>query len=250
MITRSVAVVGRGGQLRHLFSRPPLTIRRVSAENPEACALCLVGSAAGPLSGDQITFDLTVEAGAHVELSSAGASIAQGRRHAGASTAPPGRIISHVSVGEHATLNAQPAPLIVSSGSRTEVITCLELAGSATLRWRELLVLGRSGQTANGLMMTWSVYRDGQPLLAQSMDLPADEARSWPGMLAGARVIATALLASPDLDARTIVHNATSVCQRLDEHAVLITVLDQDAESARTRLEALCAEAEPTLYRS
>ena len=63
VISSGRAVVEPGGVLRSVPAEPPLTMRQVfSRRRPGVCALCLVGSAAGPLAGDDVRFDLTVEA--------------------------------------------------------------------------------------------------------------------------------------------------------------------------------------------
>ena len=234
MIVRSVAVVEAGAVLRTLSTQPPLTLRRVRHDDPGVCALCVVNSAAGPLAGDRIDLDLTLGDGARAELTSAGAAIAQGR--AGTARAVQR---STVSLGEHAELHAVGAPLIVAHGSSVHVQIDLELAATSVIRWQELLVLGRTGEAAGEVTMSWNVERAGEPVLRQSID-PTDPAlRRWPGMLAGARVLATAFVTGPALDAWTDASDPTAVVQALDEHTVLATVLDADAASAADRLHAL-----------
>lgn len=236
MITRSVAVVEAGAVLRTLSSRPPLTLRRIRHDDPRVCALCLVNSAAGPLAADEIDLHLVVGDGAHAELTSAGAGVAQGRPGGGRAVQR-----TTVSVGENAHLRADAAPLIVARGATIEVSVDLELAATASLRWRELLVLGRSGEEPGRVHMAWHVSRAGEPVLRQSIDLSDAVLRGWPGMLARGRVLASALLTSPTLAARTIADDPSAVAQAIDEHTVLATVLDSSAASATRRLAALVA---------
>ena len=61
------------------------------------------------------------------------------------------------------------------------------------------------------------------------------------GLVAGRRVLASALLAGPGLAARTIVATPTAVAQALDEAAVLVTVLADDAAAAQRQRDELCA---------
>ena len=240
MITRSTAVVGAGGVLLVTSSRPPLTIRKVRQDEPDVCGLCLIGSAAGPLAGDDVTLDLELAAGARARLTAAGASLAQGRPSDDGT--PPGRLRSIVRLGADADLDAEPAPLIAAAGSRTEVSVEITLAATATLRWRELVVLGRSAEITGAVTLRWSVYRDGAPLLVQSVAITAD---AWPGVLGGNRVLATALAVG--VVGRTLVDSPTAVCQQLSDDSVLVTVLDSDAAGADVRLRSLLAGLDPVL---
>jgi urease accessory protein len=83
----------------------------------------------------------------------------------------------------------------------------------------------------------------GRPVLRQYLDLTDPGLRDWAGMLGDARVLATALLAGPGVQARTVVAAPTAVAQRLSDHAVLVTVLAQDAADAAAELTRLCAES-------
>jgi urease accessory protein len=230
------AVVEAGGRLIEVRSGPPLTIRRVRSEDPAICRLCLVNSAAGPLAGDEVSLELTVAAGARAELTSAGAAIAQGRGRT-----EPGRLISRVTVGGDAELIAEPAPLIVCAGAQVEVELHIDLAASAQLRWTELLVLGRSSEPGGAARIRWNVTRAGRPVLRQLIDLTDPELLAWPGMLGRHRVLASCLISGPDYQAVNRVLDPTAVRQRIDEHTVLVTVLDDDAASAHKRLAELLA---------
>jgi len=199
--------------LRHVESAPPLTLRRVHGPAGTA-ALCLVGSAAGPLAGDELR--LTLDVHGDTTLVAAGATIAQG----GASTV-------HTQVYVSASLRADPGPLIICAGARVDVTLDINLTAGATVQWHELLVLGRSGEPPGLATLRWNVTRDGQPLLRQYVDLTDPELLAWPGLLRGARTLATTLRVGPDVDARTVVHSPTDVTQRLADHATLRTTLGQ-----------------------
>jgi urease accessory protein len=126
-----------------------------------------------------------------------------------------------------ASLRADPGPLIVCAGARVDITLDITLAAGATLEWRELLVLGRSGEPPGAATLRWNVIRDGTPLLRQYVDLADPELNAWPGLLHGARTLATTLRVGPEVDARTVVHSPTDVTQRLAEHATLRTTLGQ-----------------------
>lgn len=206
------AVVDVGGVLRRVESQPPLTLRQVYCE--DGLGLCIVGTAAGPLAGDELCLALDIQA--DTTLSAAGATIAQG----GTST-----LHTSVDVGAGARLRADPGPLVVCAGARIEVRLDIRLAATAAIEWRELLALGRANEPPGAAVLTWNVTRDAAPLLRQTTDLADPALAQWAGMLRGRRVLATTLRAGPDLDARTVVHSPTFVTQRLADHAELTTEL-------------------------
>lgn len=220
MQASAAVVVDADGRLRQLTSAPPLTLRRVHGSG---CALCLVGTAAGPLDGDRLALSLDI--GSPTTLTATGASIAQG----GASTMT---IRAEVA----AELRADPGPLIVCAGAHVDVTVDIVLAGSASVTWRELLVLGRTNEPPGTATLTWNVTRDGLPLLRQYVDLTDPELAAWPGQLGGTRALATTLRVGPDVEARTVVHSPTDVTQRLADHAELRTALGQVAGAQPERL--------------
>jgi len=236
VIGRSQAVVAAGGVLEVLDCAPPLTLRRVHSDDASICALCLVGTAAGPLAGDDLELSLHLLPGAHASLVATGASIAQGR-----SPAVPARLAMAVRLDAGSRLVADPGPLIVCEGSRVDVHLGLDLAEDASVEWTELVVLGRSGDAPGAATMGWDVTVAGRPLLRQHLDLTDPSLLSWPGMLGGARVLATTFMTGPDLKARTVVATPAAVAQRLDDRSALVTVLGLDAADATRELAELCA---------
>jgi urease accessory protein len=212
---RASALIEPGGVLRHIESAPPLTLRRVHSR-PETTALCLVGSAAGPLAGDNLGLSLDVRGDA--TLTAAGATIALG----GASS-----ISTRVHVAGQ--LCADPGPLIVCAGAQVDVRLDVALTGTATLDWSELIVFGRTGEPPGAATLQWNVTRDGTPLLRQRIDLTDPDLLAWPGLVRRARSMATRLRVGPDIDARTVVHSPTDVTQRIAEHAELRTTLSPAA---------------------
>jgi urease accessory protein len=244
VIASTTAVVETGGVLGRLACEPPLTLRRVRGEDPDVCELRLVGTAAGPLAGDDLTLQLCVAAGARAALGAAGASLAQGRGDsgpAGSERGEGGQAALSVRAELHAgaSLVARPGPLIVCAGSRVDVRVELALGAGASVEWHELVVLGRSGEAAGAAALRWDVTREGRPVLRQVADLSRGT-----GMLTGGRrVLACALISDPALGARTVVAGAAAVAQRVDEHTVLVTVLGDDAARVGGQLDRLCAQA-------
>lgn len=221
MIAHARAAV-RPGVLAEVVSRPPLTLRQVRAE-PGTVGLCLVGTAAGPLAGDDLRLSVDVAPGARARLVAAGASIAQG----GAS-----RMRTDVRVGAQGRLDADPGALIISAEACVDVELSLALDPTATLTWREIVVLGRTGEPAGRATLRWDVSRGGTPLLRQYVDLATPGLAAWPGLLAGCRVLLSELRIGPGLDARTVVRSGTAVTHRLADGATLTTVLAPSAAAA------------------
>ena len=225
MITSARAVVAPG-VLAELVSGPPLTLRQVRAR-PGTVGLCLVGTAAGPLAGDELRLTVDVADEARAELVAAGASIAQG----GASW-----MATSVRLGAGARLHADPGPLIVSAGARVDVELSIEVEPTSVLVWRELVVLGRSGEPAGRATVRWDVTRGGVPVLRQHVDLADPGLAAWPGTAGGCRVLLAELRLGPGVDARTVVHSPTAVTQRLADAATLTTVLATSAAAAEAAL--------------
>lgn len=239
MIARTAAVVEPGGVLGELACTPPITLRQVHSDVPGRCELRLVGTAAGPLADDDLSMSLRLQAGARATMRATGASLAQGRGggHRG------GTLSIRVDLADGSDLVADPGALIVCHGGRVDVRLELALGLDVALDWRELIVLGRTGEPAGAATLRWDVTRLGRPVLRQLVDLTDPAWTAWPGLTAGRRVIACALLADPAGTPRTVVASPTSVAQRLADNTLLVTVLGDDAAAASQELDDLCARA-------
>jgi urease accessory protein len=243
VIARTAAVVEPGGVLGELACAPPLTLRQVHSDAADRCELRLVGTAAGPLAGDDLAVSLRLQAGARATLRATGASVAQGRPGGG-----PAELAIRADLGVGSDLVADPGALIVCQGSRVNVRVELALDAGAAVEWRELIVLGRSGEPPGQATLRWDVTRAGRPVLRQFADLAdlADPALGgWAGLTAGRRVLACALIAGPAVSARTVVASPVAVAQRLAGQALLVTVLADDTAAATRQLDDLCAAASP-----
>ncbi|MCW2497699.1 urease accessory protein UreD [Jatrophihabitans sp.] len=233
------AVVEPGGVLGQYTCQPPLTLRQVRSDDPDVCALCLVGTAAGPLAGDELTLELLVTAGARATLQAAGASLAQGRGDGA------GALHTRVRLGADAHLDARPGAVVVGAGGRVDVSVELELGTGSGITWRETVVLGRSDEAAGAATLRWDVTRGGRPVLRQFIDLTDPELSAWPGLLSGGRVIATALLSGPGVMAQTLVADDTAAAVALDPQTLLVTVLGSDAAEVGRRLDVLLTRTAP-----
>ena len=219
---------------------PPLTLRQVHGTEPcgqGRCELRLVGTAAGPLAGDDLSICLTLRAGARATLRAAGASLAQGRDAAVAGVAGVAGMLSiRADLAERADLVADPGALIVCRGSRVDVRLELALGAGAAVDWRELIVLGRTGEPPGHATLRWDVTRLGRPVLRQFVDLDGTT------LTAGRRVLACALISDPASAPRTVVASPVAVAQRVDDDTLLVSVLDDDAARATRQLDDLCAQ--------
>jgi urease accessory protein len=217
-------VVEPGGVLGEVRCAPPLTLRQVRGDAPDGeqrCELRLVGTAAGPLAGDDLALSLVLRAGARATLRAAGASVAQGG--GGERT-----LAIRAELGDRADLTAVPGTLIACAGSRIEVRVEVILGAGARVDWRELIVLGRTGEPPGRVALRWDVTRCGRPVLRQLAELGPGPR----GLTAGKRVLACALISDPARPARTVVSSPLAVAQRVDEHTRLVSVLGDDAAEA------------------
>ena len=114
-----------------------------STEHERERLLITLAAAAGPLADDDLSICLTLRAGARATLRAAGASLAQGRD---GGCGGCGDAVDPRDLAERAELVADPGALIVCRGSRVDVRLELALGAGAAVDWRELIVLGRTGE--------------------------------------------------------------------------------------------------------
>ncbi len=150
-------LVGGRTRLVALRSDPPLTVRATPAG--EAACVHLVGSAAGPLGGDELAIGVEVGPGAELTVRSAAASLAQ-PGPAGA----PSSLIVVVRVGAGGCLRWCPEPLVAVRGCDHRTSATVDLASDARLEWREELVAGRHGEDPGRVRARLQVDRGGRPL--------------------------------------------------------------------------------------
>lgn len=188
---------GCGCAYETLRSDPPLLLR------PTPTGLYLQGGAAGPLGGDRLRLDVHVTAGTLLTVRSVAATIVlpgQG----------PSSLQLSVRVDEGGHLDWQPEPLVSVVGSRHHQRVDIELASGATLRWKDRLVLGRSGESPGLLDTGIRVVQDGATLHHQHLRLgdPADKA-SWrnAAVIGDGRVVTSELVVGGDERRSTLHHD-------------------------------------------
>lgn len=130
------------------------------------------------------------------------------------------------------------------AGARIAAHVEINLGAHAQVEWHELIFLD-ARQTPReadrpAATLRWDVTREGSPLLRQLVDLTSAESFRDAFMLAGRRVLASALLSGRAVRGQTIVARPTAVAQQLADDAVLVTVLADDAATAQREVARLC----------
>ena len=222
-----IETVWRAGRtvLSTVRSDPPITLRATPH------GVYWIGSAAGPLGGDDIVLDVVVGAGTALTMRSAAAAIAL------AGPAGTSRLRIDVTVGEDASLVWAPEPTIVTAGASHHADARLQVAGSAEVRWREQLVLGRTGERGGACRSRLRVDVCGVAAGPAGMPLLRHELRTGepgadgPAVLDGARAVGTWFACGPSVlapQAWQPISEGSGVLP-LGPHALLATVLAGDA---------------------
>jgi urease accessory protein len=145
----------------------------------------LVQTIAGPLAGDATEVVVDVGPGAALELVTNAATLAY-------PASAPARHELRVRLGEGARFAWRPAALILAAGCDLTAFVELELAADAVAFARELVVLGRAGETAGSYRSRLRCELDGRPLLHESVEVDTDGvARRSGALLDGARAFAS-----------------------------------------------------------
>jgi urease accessory protein len=226
-----VAVAGPGGvtRLPVLASQVPLVLRRT----PDA--VYVIGGAAGPIGGDELSLRISVAEGAFLRVRTAAASVAL--------PGPDGLesvLRLSVSVGPGAHLEYLPEPVVVAAGARHATVVSVSLDEGASLLLRDELLLGRHGEDGGEGRTVLRVDYAGRPLLRQSLEVSGtDQASLGPAVLAGHRAVGTLLRvndcpAEPSSDGPATTTEVAVL--RLAGPGILITAVANDAVTLRRRL--------------
>jgi urease accessory protein len=149
-----------------------------------------------PLGGDRLAVVVTAEDRSELEVTTAAATIAL----RGPTTAPATYDI-RLTVGENASVNWLPQPLISTRGSTLHQNCAVELAPTSRLLLREEQLLGRTAEPPGLLSTRLTVRRDGRPLLDQHTTY-GDPATAWdgPAVLGPHRAAGQLLAVHPHLE--------------------------------------------------
>jgi urease accessory protein len=236
-------LVGQRVALTRLRSEPPIAIRQTGPAQVH-----LVGTAAGPMAGDEVRLDLVVRAGAELTVCSSAATVAL-RGAAGVET--PSRLVVRAVVEDGAMLRLWPEPTVAAAGCDHESRIWIDMAADSHMMVREELVGGRSCDRASGrLRCELHVDRAGTPVLHQTLTFGPD------AMYGGAhpvpRCVGTLLVVGPaagswgagswgagswDADVMELPAPDTVVCALAAPGGWLTTALSEDAAQLRSHLE-------------
>jgi urease accessory protein len=182
-----VADLSAQGQLVARLTGPPGPVATVH----------LVAQAAGPLNGDELTIEVEVGPGAALCVRSTAATLAL---PAPGQVSGPSRVSVTADVGEHASLDWRPEPVVLADGAELDSRTRFRLSPSARLAALEVLVLGRHQETGGRACAAVGLDVAGEPVLRQRLDTDTlDRAGRWVGWQE--RVSAALLLAGPEVEA-------------------------------------------------
>jgi urease accessory protein len=124
----------------------------------------LVGTAAGPLGGDDVTIEVRLGPGARLAVRSAGATIVQP-----GATVPDSRLRLLLTVADGGSLDFGCEPTVVCHRAEHETEARLELSGSGQVQLMEQVLLGRSYEPAGGWTGRTRMTRDGVPELRHTL---------------------------------------------------------------------------------
>jgi len=146
----TVAGCDGGVWLCDVRSQPPLTLRRSGGR------VLVVGSAAGPVGGDELDLRLEVAPGARVSIGTVAATIVW--------PGPDGRSSTTtltIDVGDGAHVEWHPCPTVSVAGSDHHMSTIVHLGSGASCRVVDELALGRGGQAGGRLDAIVRIERNG-----------------------------------------------------------------------------------------
>lgn len=168
----------------------------------EVCEAAVVNTGSGVAGGDRLSIHIEAGAGSRVTASTAAAERIY--RSNGATTS----IDIQLTIHDRATLAWLPQETILFSGSRMARRFEVNLAPNASLVMAEVTVFGRTG---SGEIMgpgayrdQWRVRRGGKLVFADTVRMDGDIGAllARPAVTAGAPVVATMLVVSPDIEDR------------------------------------------------
>lgn len=171
--------------VRVLRSQSPLTLVPARRVGPVAL-VHLVSSVTSPLGGDSLELTVEVGPGASLDLRGVAATLML----PGPTGLPSSSVVRFSVEG---SVRYLPEPTVVTARACHTAVVEAELDSHAELSLREVLVLGRAGETAGTLSTSVRATRCGKPLLHQQLVVGSPLDSSSAG-LAGRRVVGTSLM--------------------------------------------------------
>lgn len=171
----------------------PLRLERIAGQapvawRPAADAVYMVSTAASPVADDEVVIEVQARAGSRLVVRSTAATLAW--------TGVASHYEVRATVERGAALDWAPEPLVATAGCHHSHLARLDVQKGGSVRWRELLVLGRHDEAPGSLRSTLRVDLGGRPLLRHELTIGAV---GWdgPAVLGPARVVGLLLLAGP-----------------------------------------------------
>lgn len=184
---RTRIVVERAGERHRVFARPGLIRAQTIRNDTRSCRIGLLATTALLLGGDTVEVDVEVGPGATLELFDVAGTVAYHGR------GRPAAWHTTVRVAAGGTLRWSGEPFVVADGADVERTLDLDLDAAATLRLRETLVLGRSGEVGGRLRNRTAIRVGSEPVLLEDQFLDPAGLRTHPGVLGAHRVIDTVI---------------------------------------------------------
>ena len=188
-------VVERAGERHRIFAQPGLIRAQTIRNDARSCRVGLLATSALLLGGDHVLVEVEVGPGANLELFDVAGTVAYHGR------SRPAAWHTTVRVAGGGSLRWAGEPFVVADGADVLRTLELDLDASATLRLRETLVLGRSGEVGGRLRTRTGIQIDGEPVLLEDQRLDPSGLRRHPGMLGDRRVIDSVLAVGGSLSA-------------------------------------------------
>jgi urease accessory protein len=218
--------------LRVLKGEAPLLPRRTGPNEVH-----IVGGAAGPLGGDDLSLEIEVGPGAELWVRTVAASVALPGRDGAES-----RLAVHATVGEGALLAFLPEPIVAAARCRHRNESVVEIAADARLFWREEAVLGRHGERSGDLYLSTKIRKNNRPWYRSDVAV-GPSYPDGPAILGGARMLST-LIATTDITEKSDKSGIGAILDLSDNttHAavmelagggVAVTVIGDDLTASR-----------------
>lgn len=227
---RAQVVIGRGvggrARLERVRTQPPLGVRLAGGE------VHLVGTAMGPLGGDDLGMQVQVRPATHVTVRSVAATVAL------PGDGTPSRHHLTVAVGERARLVWAPEPLVAAAGCDHTATTEVALAPDADLVWVERQVLGRTGEDPGRLRTSVRIERGGHVLVHHGIDTSVPD---WAGPAVMGSDRATGMAVLVGATARTLQPAARvdHACGHLADDVAVVVATASDALGVERILAAV-----------
>jgi urease accessory protein len=196
----------------------------------------LVGSAAGPVGGDDLSLSIGVGEGAALTVRNVAASMVFPGPGGERSTM---RVDAEVAGG--GSLQWLPQPTVLVRGCDHVVTATLKLASTSTVVWREEIVLGRRHEDTGSLLARFRVDLDGQALLRSDMTLgPAWPGSAGPAGTSGATCVGLLFVSGQTLGCLPTPPAGTrAAIAELSPSATLVTIASDNTLALATLLDAL-----------